>query len=758
MFRQIPNFRPIRYLTKFSFAQYTVSISLFCSFCASAVTLESAKNSVSIDPGTLAITWNKQLINQVDGPAQSVVIKPQSSKDKVSWTIPSTDVHVQAQLTDKLTLKFKLDHSVSIKKAQPVNMTWFSLPKHQVKTLILPFSEGMRVPIHNRQWAEFLTHNYSPSNTTQDLKMPFWSIETPSGYFSFQLVTATNNTLTFQDGNARIGMQASHQFTPLNRTKVFTVIISHGESILSGAKTYRQWRIDQHMTDPLTEKEKRNPNIAKLIGASMVYVFGRDGISAKDVTDWWGLKAWFLQNFSSTAAKSDVAELKRIVKGQQWFNHYNKQLLVNNINAALERKFPAQAPTFENDGIQSQYQAAQQRKSWLSQHAGKYLIDPSFWGQALSKQGVENLQKAGLKKLWIGYDNWMPAFYQPQVVKQAEQAGYLVGVYDSYNTAIPRGLNDTWLTAQLPKVMRVSCAIEQANGKSKQGFRGNGYYLNPGCQQSYVKKRIEHVIQYGHFNSYFLDVDGTGMANEDYRNGTSEDTMLASFNRRLMWTAEHEHVVLGSEDGNSLTTSGLAFAHGLETVGFGWQDKDMKSNRKSPYYLGRWFPDNKPDFFFKSAKVKQPYKTLLFAPQYRVPLYQAVFHDEVINSHHWHSDSLKFSNVKKERDLTSMLYNTPAMVHLTRDEMSSPESPRLQQLRHYQAGYLPVHSVLWDKQLVDFQWLDKQGNVQLTRFSDGSIIVANFSSKVQHAKGLNIAPMSIVAKLSNGKTITWQPM
>ncbi|GAD32071.1 conserved hypothetical protein [Photobacterium leiognathi lrivu.4.1] len=122
--------------------------------------------------------------------------------------------------------------------------------------------------------------------------------------------------------------------------------------------------------------------------------------------------------------------------------------------------------------------------------------------------------------------------------------------------------------------------------------------------------------------------------------------MLSAFNSRMQWLSEQPSLVLGSEDGNSLNTKGIAFAHGLETVGFGWTDIEMKQDRQSPYFLGRWYPSHKPDFFFKSAKVKESYKSLLFAPQYRVPLYQAVFHDEVINTHHWHSDSLKFTDVK----------------------------------------------------------------------------------------------------------------
>ena len=67
------------------------------------------------------------------------------------------------------------------------------------------------------------------------------------------------------------------------------------------------------------------------------------------------------------------------------------------------------------------------------------------------------------------------------------------------------------------------------------------------------------------------------MAREDYRDGSSENDMLEAFNQRMDWIAKQDGLVLGSEDGNSLTTRGIAFAHGLETVGFGWTDNEMKN-------------------------------------------------------------------------------------------------------------------------------------------------------------------------------------
>ncbi|MDA1380095.1 hypothetical protein PCI56_10170 [Plesiomonas shigelloides subsp. oncorhynchi] len=42
-----------------------------------------------------------------------------------------------------------------------------------------------------------------------------------------------------------------------------------------------------------------------------------------------------------------------------------------------------------------------------------------------------------------------------------------------------------------------------------------------------------------------------------------------------------------------------------------------------------------------------------------------------------------------------------------------------------------MHRQLWDKQLEQLRWLTADGLVQQTRFSDGSLITANFSQQAQ---------------------------
>lgn len=278
-----------------------------CAFSTNAqnnqITLTNTNNSdtVSISTKTLAIDWNGLSVNStaltVDRQPQKVTHLVIDSKTKASWALMPSGINVEAELKeDNLLVQFTLPSNTQVKRNQPIELVWFDLAEQQTQTLFLPFSEGMRVPNNNKQWANYLVENHSGSNTTQDLKMPFWTVQQDDQFISYQMITPTNNQLFFSDASSdtpsdkktKIDMSASHQFTTLNQSQPFTVRITLGESWLDGAKQYRDWRIKNGLSESLVEKQKHSPDVSKLIGASHVYLFGKDPLSIQDVNDWWG--------------------------------------------------------------------------------------------------------------------------------------------------------------------------------------------------------------------------------------------------------------------------------------------------------------------------------------------------------------------------------------------------------------------------------------------------------------------------------------
>ncbi|KXI28429.1 glycoside hydrolase [Paraglaciecola hydrolytica] len=735
-------------MMSFAKLKIVVLLYLFASTCQVwAVTLEFEDQQYQIDPATLQISMllDDKLVEINAGVAVQPVENLKHSSNELQWYWPTSGSHIT------ITVQHN-DLYLRIINEQDGNLHWYSLPASS-QFLLMPLSEGMRIDINNPQWLDYLVNSFGEVNTTYDLKMPFWSQQQGDKVFSW-VIPPYYNTLAFSQVQQRLVLTASHQF---KAKESYEVILHTGTDELSGARRYRQYLQDHKQFIPLSEKFAANPQGKKLIGALHTYLFGDALLDKDDIQDWSGLITYLTQPEGKTLTQYFDKEASTVLVELNQHNTkpfgYQQWQLTSAINLAMDKLYPAYGDANSQAVIEQQYQAIQQQQRWLEQHLGPFLQAQNRRGQGVSVPVIEALTKAGLNNLWLGVNKWTSAFANPQAIEAAKHAGYLIGPYDSYNTAIPKGLNDTWLSARLPDDMREQCAVILADGSKQKGFQKSGHYLNPNCHTATIYKRIGDILRLGKFNSYFIDVDATGMVRDDFnsKNPSSAEQMTEHYNQRMQWIAEKQHSVLGSEDGNAITQQGVMFAHGMETVGFGWGDQDMRKNRQSPYYLGPWYPDHKPEFFFRPAQVKAPYKYLLFAPENRLPLYQSVYHDSLINSHHWTMDNLKFSDVKAQRDLIGMLYNTPPMVNLSRDDMQQ----RIKALQHYQQGFSPAHQQLWDKALVKLLYLTEDKQVQQTHFSDGSKITGNFSQHAFVIGDATLAAQSALVELVNKPPFTW---
>jgi hypothetical protein len=326
-------------------------------------------------------------------------------------------------------------------------------------------------------------------------------------------------------------------------------------------------------------------------------------------------------------------------------------------------------------------------------------------------------------------------------VSQAVAAGYLVAPYDSYETALTVTENPDWTTAHLGARANLECAIVLKGGAFKTGFQQSGHYTDPRCVRPLLEARIKAIQARAGFNSWFLDAYATGMLFDSYRPGA---TMTQAQNAEgnidaSRWVNETLQLPAGSEDGNATTARGVLFAHGMQTPVIGWGDADMSKNPQSPYFVGGWFPNEKPQVFFKSVPLKEPYRTVHFAPQTRLPLYQAVFHGSVITTHHWLFDSLKLSNVRVENELTQLLYNVPPLYHLSADTLQQ----RLPVMVRQDGFFRPLHERLATEAMTDFRWLSEDRLVQQTTFADSTRLVANFDRHEREVDGHSLAGQSL---------------
>jgi hypothetical protein len=124
--------------------------------------------------------------------------------------------------------------------------------------------------------------------------------------------------------------------------------------------------------------------------------------------------------------------------------------------------------------------------------------------------------------------------------------------------------------------------------------------------------------------------------------------------------------------------------------------------------------------------LKRPY----FDPTVRIPLYQAALGDEVVVTHHWSFDSLKFEDMETTRELLEILYQVPPMYHLNRETWPG----RRERIVRHLAFWGPLHRELAPSPLTRFAYLSADRRVQRTTFSceKGKVtITVNFAGKAQ---------------------------
>lgn len=718
--------------------------------------LENPLWRVELNPATLAIRAT---------PAQAAPVQASVgvSVHKVSRLVQSAN-HMEWKWDDGAwTLSANLnqrDLSLTITARDPGELSFLKQPGSAMgKGLIWPLAEGHFVPAGDPLWQSFLL-DQGEFNTTQDLSLPLWGVDHGRFTLNWLMTNPYNNRLTFSAQGKALALTARHAFTSLEPGTPLTFTLSLGDADpLAGAKRYRQWLIDNGQYEPLSDKLLKNPEVKKLLGASHVYLWGNDLLGADDVRSWPAL----LKLLRGTGALASElrgrfdAETRQILsRAQPPLDRYQQTTLLRSLNGALNQK----ARSGWQSVVEPDMQKLAEGYGRLRAEVAKAFADaltatPERWGSTLSPRTFDQLQAVGLSRLWLGLgEGWEGGLWHPEAVRQGVAAGYLVAPYDSYETALTSAENPDWTTAHLGSRANLECAIVLRSGAFKSGFQQSGHYTDPRCVRPLLEARISAVQTRAGFNSWFLDAYATGMLFDSYRPGaTLTQAQNAEGNiDASRWVNETLQLPAGSEDGNATTARGVLFAHGMQTPVIGWGDPDMSKKPESPYYLGRWFPNEKPEVFFKKVPLKEPYRTVHFAPQTRLPLYQAVFHGSVITTHHWLFDSLKLSNVRVENELAQLLYNVPPLYHLSADTLEQ----RLPVIARQDAFFRPLHERLATQAMTDFRWLSEDRLVQQTTFSDGTRLVANFDSREREVDAKPLGEQSIMAFFEDGTVVSYQ--
>jgi hypothetical protein len=681
----------------------------------------------------------------------------------VSWRFPDRFFTVRFELIDdSLSVEFIQDKQTS----DTLRLTWPAIEDFQsLRAYILPLFEGSYVPKNDITWQDFLSER-GPINTTAGLSMPFWGLDLTDRTLTYILTNPFNNQIRFNKTAApSLSMEVSHTFTPNWEQGRYGLHISLGAgSPVAPAKRYRKWLEQNAEFVSFAEKIEKTPAAERLLGAAHIYLWGGKLFSQYDVTDWKAFatrlsgdsriatQIWAQLNAEARKAIREIAQSAHASK-------YVRRVVSRAISEQLEK------PDFYNPTIWTDIPLTSEAEQLISRDVSTLsltevyrrncllfytafsdtLRHPDEWGDGLSVKLLEQFAENGLDRLWLGVDSWQDGFRHPAAIAKAKELGYLVGPYDSYHSIHHPNEKDTWETAQFDLSLYESGAIVNADGTKSRGFKKKGYHLSPLVAQPYVENRVNGIVEQmpSDFNTWFIDCDAYGELYDDY-SATHPATQLDDMNARLAritWIRDTHNMVVGSEGGAAYSASVLHYAHGMTVPVIGWGDPDMKS-KTSPYYIGGYWPPEGPAIHIKQVPLKPNYLYHYYDPRFRLPLYQIVFHDSVITTHHWGSGSLKFENAIETLALLELLYNVPPLYHLNIAEFEKHKA----WIKRYYAFFSPLHKQIGGQAMTDFEWLSHDRQVQRIEFGNMVEMYANFGTEPFRYKGVIVMGRSVVAR------------
>ncbi|MDO5113240.1 MAG: glycoside hydrolase, partial [Planctomycetia bacterium] len=344
---------------------------------------------------------------------------------------------------------------------------------------------------------------------------------------------------------------------------------------------------------------------------------------------------------------------------------------------------------------------------------------------AAIRQIATEMKVGGMENLLFGI------FFQqdmPVVRFLREELGYLVTKYDNYQDVMPHDLQRV-----IPEHRVKSCdtldrrsinwpddILILPNGSlvpcwALYGTDGKKYSQNAMCDRQaepYIRREIAEEVEKFGFNARFLDVMGIGLRECYSKEHPMTRRECRTYKFRNLDALADLGQIGGTEEGIEPLLPAFHYSEGKMSV-FPY--------RLQPSMCWRY----KSKSFFDQPQNEAYLDRYMLNPRYRVPLWELVYHECSVNYGYWGDAANLVPERMPERDLFHLLYGTPPIY-----SFETQDWPRLKEriLASYRRASLTARKTCFEEML-SFNYLTSDKQVQQTQFSDGTVVTVNFSDQ-----------------------------
>jgi len=340
------------------------------------------------------------------------------------------------------------------------------------------------------------------------------------------------------------------------------------------------------------------------------------------------------------------------------------------------------------------------------------------WGDA-SLKFAQAARDAGVQRMIIHGRT------SPEEMRRINDLGFLTSEYDNYTDILPvaEGQSPDSQHDFLP-----GAAVLKADGKRMEAWltydRKTQYMKRcPALWVPRAREVIRKVLALFPFLGRFIDVTTAEALYECYDPDHPLDKAAKrKCGEELLRTVRDMGLVVGGEHGIWWGVPYLCYIEGMmSSYQFAWpaghliRPKSKSETFEGPYGTQSW----------------DKYERLGIGHQYRVPLWELVFHDCVVSTWYW-GDSNDFliaaaPEYTRKKQVFNVLYGTIPI--LWADKNGSWTTDRSVFIETVQT-VCPVAAAVAEAAMTDHEFLSPDRAVQRTRFSNGVTCVVNFGSQL----------------------------
>ena len=153
---------------------------------------------------------------------------------------------------------------------------------------------------------------------------------------------------------------------------------------------------------------------------------------------------------------------------------------------------------------------------------------------------------------------------------------------------------------------------------------------------------------------------------------------------------------------------------------------DYDEGMLSPVLARQYDAGRRMTHIYEGDAIEPKIYEIMLNPKYRVPLWELVYHGCVQSYWYWGDSTNCMPELMRLRDKFCKLWGLPAIYSF---RVSDWERLRPMITESYQRT-TPSSRRLGSAEMTGFEWLDGEGLIQRTTFSDGTVITVDFSEDI----------------------------